>query len=257
MVSHEMRTPLTSIIGYAELLGDFEAREPLRAGARLPRGDRAQRPPRDAPRRRPARARADRGRDVQRRAGGDRADRGRTAGRRCGGAARRAAEGDADGEPRAARRERSATRTGSARSSTTCSRTRSSSPPRAARSTFACAATDERPRSLEVADTGIGIPEDEQEKLFDRLYRASSATDRHIPGLGLGLTIVKAIVEAHGGAGSRSRASEGEGTTFRVELPLRQPPSKPISEPGARRVRRRGHSVGWPRWPETGMPDAN
>jgi signal transduction histidine kinase len=74
---------------------------------------------------------------------------------------------------------------------------------------------------LEVADTGIGIPADEKEKLFERLYRASSATDRHIPGLGLGLTITKAIVEAH--EGRISVESEiGEGTTFRVELPLRE-----------------------------------
>jgi signal transduction histidine kinase len=74
---------------------------------------------------------------------------------------------------------------------------------------------------LEVTDTGIGIPEDEQAKLFERLYRASSATDRHIPGLGLGLTITKAIVEAHDGQISvESRV--GEGTTFRVELPLRR-----------------------------------
>ncbi len=73
---------------------------------------------------------------------------------------------------------------------------------------------------VEVADTGIGIPEDEQEKLFERLYRASSATDRHIPGLGLGLTITKAIVEAHDGRIS-VESEVGAGTTFRVEIPLR------------------------------------
>ena len=72
---------------------------------------------------------------------------------------------------------------------------------------------------IEVADTGIGIAANEQAKLFDRLYRASSATDRHLPGLGLGLTIVKAIVGAHGGEVSVSSV-EGEGTTFRVELPM-------------------------------------
>ena len=87
---------------------------------------------------------------------------------------------------------------------------------------------------LDVADTGIGIPEDEQEKLFERLYRASSATDRHIPGLGLGLTITKAIVEAHDG--QISVVSEvGKGTTFRVEIPLRgleeDAPSADAAEP--------------------------
>jgi PAS domain S-box-containing protein len=75
---------------------------------------------------------------------------------------------------------------------------------------------------LEVEDTGIGIPADEQEKLFDRLYRASSATERHIQGLGLGLTITKAIVEAHGGTISVA-SEENVGTTFRVELPLKPP----------------------------------
>jgi PAS domain S-box-containing protein len=84
---------------------------------------------------------------------------------------------------------------------------------------------------LEVEDTGIGIPEDEQEKLFDRLYRASSATERHIQGLGLGLTITKAIVEAHDGKISVT-SQEGVGTTFRVELPLKVPEDDP-SDQGA------------------------
>lgn len=76
---------------------------------------------------------------------------------------------------------------------------------------------------IEVRDSGIGIPADEQERLFDRLYRAESATRRHIPGVGLGLTIVKAIVEAHEGTVS-VRSEQGVGTTFRVELPVRPPP---------------------------------
>jgi signal transduction histidine kinase len=75
---------------------------------------------------------------------------------------------------------------------------------------------------LEVADTGMGIPEDEQSRLFDRFFRASTATAQAVPGVGLGLTIVKAIVEAHGGRVSL-HSVEGEGTTFRVRLPLRAP----------------------------------
>jgi signal transduction histidine kinase len=72
---------------------------------------------------------------------------------------------------------------------------------------------------LEVADTGIGIPADEQERLFERFYRATTARDRSIEGTGLGLVIARAIAEAHGGGiGFESR--EGEGTTFRVRLPL-------------------------------------
>jgi signal transduction histidine kinase/CHASE3 domain sensor protein len=72
---------------------------------------------------------------------------------------------------------------------------------------------------LEVTDTGLGIPAAEQEHLFDRFFRATSATARAIPGVGLGLTIVKAIVEAHDGQVS-VQSEEGTGTSFRVELPL-------------------------------------
>jgi len=71
---------------------------------------------------------------------------------------------------------------------------------------------------IEVADTGIGIPAAEQQQLFSRFFRASTATSRAIPGIGLGLTIVKAIVDAHRGTVSVTSA-EGQGTTFRVTLP--------------------------------------
>jgi PAS domain S-box-containing protein len=70
---------------------------------------------------------------------------------------------------------------------------------------------------LEVRDTGVGIPEDDAKRLFERFFRASTA--QNIQGTGLGLSIAKTIVEAHGGAISvRSRA--GVGTTFCVDLPL-------------------------------------
>jgi PAS domain S-box-containing protein len=71
---------------------------------------------------------------------------------------------------------------------------------------------------LTVRDTGIGIAEDEQERLFERFYRTSEATERAVAGAGLGLTVCKAIVEGHGGSiGVTSRA--GAGTTVRVVLP--------------------------------------
>jgi signal transduction histidine kinase len=72
---------------------------------------------------------------------------------------------------------------------------------------------------VEVEDTGIGIPKAEQERLFQRFFRASTATEQAIPGTGLGLAITKAIAEAHDGQ-ITYRSTPGEGTTFRLELPL-------------------------------------
>jgi PAS domain S-box-containing protein len=74
---------------------------------------------------------------------------------------------------------------------------------------------------IEVVDNGIGIAPEEQELLFDRFFRSSEATERAIPGTGLGLTIVKAIVERHHGSIEVESAS-GCGTTMRVRLPLRE-----------------------------------
>ncbi len=75
---------------------------------------------------------------------------------------------------------------------------------------------------IEVEDTGRGISKEDQAHLFERLYRTKSAEKDHVPGTGLGLTIVKAIVEAHGGR-IAVRSELGQGTTFRVELPIRPP----------------------------------
>jgi signal transduction histidine kinase len=71
--------------------------------------------------------------------------------------------------------------------------------------------------ALTVEDSGIGIPAGEIDQLFQRFFRASSATAREIPGTGLGLAIAKAIVEAHGG--TISATSSPAGTTFRVRVP--------------------------------------
>jgi PAS domain S-box-containing protein len=76
---------------------------------------------------------------------------------------------------------------------------------------------------VEVTDSGVGIPPAEQERLFERLFRATTATERKLPGIGLGLTIAQAIIDAHGGSIS-VESEEGVGSTFRVELPLRPPP---------------------------------
>ena len=72
---------------------------------------------------------------------------------------------------------------------------------------------------VEVADTGVGIPAEEQDRLFERFFRSSNATEQAIPGSGLGLTIAKTIVERHEGS-IEIESAEGKGTTVRVRLPL-------------------------------------
>ena len=72
---------------------------------------------------------------------------------------------------------------------------------------------------LEVSDTGLGMSPEEQARLFERFYRTAAASEHAIQGTGLGLTIVKAIVEAHRGSISVQSAT-GAGTTFRILLPV-------------------------------------
>jgi signal transduction histidine kinase len=71
---------------------------------------------------------------------------------------------------------------------------------------------------FEVEDSGMGISAADQAHLYDRFFRTSVAADQAIPGTGLGLTITKAIVDAHGGS-IDLRSTVGRGTTFVVKLP--------------------------------------
>ena len=71
---------------------------------------------------------------------------------------------------------------------------------------------------LSVEDTGMGIPEDEHSQLFTRFFRTAEARRRAIQGTGLGLAVVREIVERHHGAVG-VRSALGEGTTMTVSLP--------------------------------------
>ena len=73
--------------------------------------------------------------------------------------------------------------------------------------------------TLSIADEGIGISAEDQQRLFTRFFRAAEAQERAIQGAGLGLSICKSLVEAHGGSISVQSAPR-EGTTFCVTLPV-------------------------------------
>jgi protein-histidine pros-kinase len=74
---------------------------------------------------------------------------------------------------------------------------------------------------FEVADSGVGIGEEDPSRVFERLFRSRTAIANEVPGAGIGLTIAAAIVTAHHGT-IRVLETSDAGTTFGFEIPLRQ-----------------------------------
>ena len=84
---------------------------------------------------------------------------------------------------------------------------------------------------MQVSDTGIGIPHDQLERVFDRFYQVDGSARRHFGGVGLGLALVKEIVEAHHGQITVT-SQIGVGTTFTVRLPKEEKlPTAPVTNP--------------------------
>ena len=79
-----------------------------------------------------------------------------------------------------------------------------------------------------VADSGIGIPDADRPRVFERFYRVDKARSRELGGTGLGLAIVKHIVEAHSGL-VWVEGNVPRGSRFVVHLPVAEEPSTPVS----------------------------
>ncbi len=86
---------------------------------------------------------------------------------------------------------------------------------------------------VDVEDTGIGLDEEERRRIFDRFYQADPSTRRRYGGLGLGLSIVRELLEAHGSA-IEVESSPGKGSRFRFSLPFAEP--GPAAAVSTRRV---------------------
>ena len=83
--------------------------------------------------------------------------------------------------------------------------------------------TDGQGVEILISDTGIGIPKEDLPRIWDRLYRVEKSRSRASGGTGIGLAIVKQIVERHGGHVT-AESVEGKGTTMRFWIPLESEP---------------------------------
>ncbi len=74
---------------------------------------------------------------------------------------------------------------------------------------------------ISISDTGIGIPDEEQEHIFKKFFRANNARAHDVDGTGLGLYVSKKIIESFGGS-IQFKSKEGQGTTFLISLPIQE-----------------------------------
>lgn len=93
--------------------------------------------------------------------------------------------------------------------------------------TISCAAPAGDAVRIEVTDNGSGIPAQHLPHVFERFYRVDAARDRAHGGSGIGLAIVRAVVEAHGGRVSAASAGQGAGAAFTITLPT---PPRPVGK---------------------------
>lgn len=88
---------------------------------------------------------------------------------------------------------------------------------------------------LTVQDTGIGIPEEELQRIFDRFYQVDGSMSRRFGGTGLGLSLVQEIVAAHHGV-IEVASQVGSGTTFTIKIPVEPPPMQNVLIPSLTEV---------------------
>jgi signal transduction histidine kinase/ActR/RegA family two-component response regulator len=101
--------------------------------------------------------------------------------------------------------------------------------------------------AVSVIDSGVGVPPDQLDRIWDRFHQADSSTRRHFGGTGLGLAIVRHLVELHGGTVSVSSPGENQGSAFgftlvsadaalQADVPSPEPPAEALLSPGSRTV---------------------
>ena len=89
---------------------------------------------------------------------------------------------------------------------------------------------------MTVSDNGVGIPSDMLPRVFDLFTQVRDTLDRSHGGLGIGLALVKQLVEMHGGSIAADSAGPGKGSAFRLRLPVMEvaPASPEVTEPDSR-----------------------